>query len=186
MDAARYGIPLFFSEFGACLNSSACVEEITNFVTVCDEHLAGWAYWQLKTFADLTTSAGTGSEGFYNKDGTLQDGKVKSLTRAYLPASQGVLTGMKFNDATLDFHARFILNAFISEPTVAYLNQDYWYTNGFTIQLSTASGHILQQGIDYVVDTNQRNYAKIVVTNIHLNNQALDILVSAKPLDVVY
>jgi hypothetical protein len=33
----------------------------------------------MKNFADLTTSAGTGSEGFYNNDGTLQDGKVKAL-----------------------------------------------------------------------------------------------------------
>jgi hypothetical protein len=70
-DADRYGIPLFFSEFGACLNTSACVQEITSFVEACDEHLAGWAYWQLKNYADLTTSAGTNSEGFYNNDGTL-------------------------------------------------------------------------------------------------------------------
>jgi len=30
-----------------------------------DDNLAGWAYWQFKYFEDLTTSAGTGSEGFY-------------------------------------------------------------------------------------------------------------------------
>lgn len=83
-DAHRYGVPLFISEFGACLNSTSCVQEITSLVDVCDEHLAGWAYWQLKNYADLTTSAGTHSEGFYNFDGTLQEGKVKALTRAYL------------------------------------------------------------------------------------------------------
>jgi len=37
----------------------------------CDESLVGWAYWEFKKFKDLTTSAGTGSEGFYNDDGSL-------------------------------------------------------------------------------------------------------------------
>jgi hypothetical protein len=38
---------------------------------VADEILAGWAYWQYKTYEDLTTSASTGAEGFWNKDGSL-------------------------------------------------------------------------------------------------------------------
>lgn len=37
----------------------------------CDTYLTSWAYWQFKTFKDLTTSAFDKSEGFYNKDGTL-------------------------------------------------------------------------------------------------------------------
>jgi len=61
---------------------------------VADEYLVGWAYWQFKYYADLTTSAseGNGSEGFYNNDGTLQDWKVKALARSYLQFTQGVLT----------------------------------------------------------------------------------------------
>lgn len=46
--------------------------------------MVGWAYWEFKKYADLTTSAGTGSEGFYNADGSLQTSKVKALTRTYL------------------------------------------------------------------------------------------------------
>jgi hypothetical protein len=38
---------------------------------IADEKLAGWAYWEFKTYKDLTTSAGVGAEGFYNPDGTL-------------------------------------------------------------------------------------------------------------------
>jgi endoglycosylceramidase len=51
---------------------------------VSDAHLAGWAYWEFKNFEDLTTSAGTGSEGFYNNDGSLQAWKVKAMARTYL------------------------------------------------------------------------------------------------------
>jgi len=52
-----------------------------------DQYLVGWAYWEYKNFADLTTSAGTGSEGFYNSDGTLQTNKVAALARIYLQAT---------------------------------------------------------------------------------------------------
>jgi hypothetical protein len=51
---------------------------------IADEKLAGWAYWEFKTYKDLTTSAGEGAEGFYNKDGSLQGWKVKALARSYL------------------------------------------------------------------------------------------------------
>jgi len=58
----------------------------------CDEHLVGWAYWQYKNFGDITTTAGEGSEGFYEKNGTMQEGKVKALTRTYMQYTQGKLT----------------------------------------------------------------------------------------------
>lgn len=65
-DAEKLGVPLIISEFGACLDGPSCVQEITQVGQVCDEELVGWAYWQFKNFEDLTTSAGTGSEGFYS------------------------------------------------------------------------------------------------------------------------
>jgi len=57
-DAQRLGVPLIISEFGACLDSQVCVTEISQVGDVCDSHLTSWAYWQFKTFHDLTTSAG--------------------------------------------------------------------------------------------------------------------------------
>lgn len=54
-------------------------------------HVSGWAYWQFKTYKDLTTSAGDKSEGLWNKDGSLQNGKLKALTRPYARYSQGYI-----------------------------------------------------------------------------------------------
>ena len=65
-DAQRLGVPLIFSEFGACLDSQQCVIEISQVTDACDTYLTSWAYWQFKTFKDLTTSAYDKSEGFYN------------------------------------------------------------------------------------------------------------------------
>ena len=72
------------TEFGACLTEAPCTQEIRQVADVSDSILVGWAYWEFKTYRDLTTSAGTGSEGFYNKDGSLQSWKVKALARSYL------------------------------------------------------------------------------------------------------
>lgn len=90
-DAKALGVPLAISEFGACMDTDDCAREITQVADVCDEQLASWAYWQFKTYKDLTTTAGEGSEGFYNKDGTLQMKKIKSLSRTYIQYAQGAI-----------------------------------------------------------------------------------------------
>jgi len=82
--------------------------------------LVGWAYWQFKYYEDLTTSAGTGSEGFYNQDGSLQDWKAKALAGSYLQYTQGVLTKQYFNTETSALDAEFTLKAGIKAPTVIY------------------------------------------------------------------
>jgi len=85
-DAERLGVPYHVTEFGACLTEEPCSLEIKHVCDVADEHLVGWAYWQFKYFEDLTTTAGagTGNEGFYETDGTLQAWKAKALSRSYL------------------------------------------------------------------------------------------------------
>lgn len=102
-NAKALGIPLVLSEFGACMGSAACITEINQVADVSDRYLtAGWAYWQFKTYEDLTTTAGTQSEGFYNKDGALQTDKVKALARTYVQHAQGTLKQMQFATADSD------------------------------------------------------------------------------------
>ena len=73
-------MPLHITEFAACLTKGPCTQEITQVCDVADEYLVSWAYWQFKYYEDLTKSAGTGSEGFYNADSSLQDWKAKALS----------------------------------------------------------------------------------------------------------
>lgn len=110
-DAQRLGVPLFISEFGACLTEENCTTEIEQVANETDKYLVGWAYWEFKNYADLTTSAGTGEEGFYNADGSLQDWKVKALSRSYLRYTQGTLTKNHFNTKTGVFDAEFTADA---------------------------------------------------------------------------
>jgi endoglycosylceramidase len=93
---------------------------------VADEHLVGWAYWQFKYYEDLTTSAGTGSEGFYNQDGSLQEWKAKALARSYPMFTQGVLKTLNFDTETASLDFTFTLDMKIKAPTVIFQNDEYW------------------------------------------------------------
>jgi hypothetical protein len=70
-DAEKLGVPLIISEFGACMGGHTCQVEIDTLGDAADVFLTSWAYWQFKKLGDLTTTAGTGNEGFYNEDGSL-------------------------------------------------------------------------------------------------------------------
>lgn len=127
LDAQALKIPLFISEFGACLDSEVCGREIKQVAEACDQFVAGWAYWEFKPFHDITTSAGTHSEGFYNKDGTLQIYKITELTRPYVRAAQGLIKSMKAGDDYNSFNASVLIDSQVEAPTEVYINTEYWF-----------------------------------------------------------
>ena len=144
-DARRLETPLIISEFGACFDSESCAMEIGLVADASDKEQAGWAYWQFKNYWDFTTTAGTGSEGFYNFDGTLQHKKVKALARTYLPFTQGLLDSVAFDTTTGNFAGSFTLDASIDAPSVLFFSEEFWYTNGYEYTVTDAAGHALNE-----------------------------------------
>jgi hypothetical protein len=69
-DSQKLGVPLLFSEFGACSNTTACALEITNAADAFDNVLASWTYWGYKGYGDFTTT-GSLMEGVYDPNGVL-------------------------------------------------------------------------------------------------------------------
>jgi aryl-phospho-beta-D-glucosidase BglC (GH1 family) len=122
-DAKKLGIPLIISEFGACMGGHTCEVEINTLTDAADTFLTSWAYWQFKKLGDLTTTAGSGSEGFYNDDGTLQVDKVTALSRPYAQYTQGTLMSMNFNRSAETFSFSFIADTSIAQPTVVYYSK---------------------------------------------------------------
>jgi len=57
-DAQRLGVPLIFTEFGACLDTESCYAEISNSLDAFDSEMVSWAYWMYKGFGDFTTTGG--------------------------------------------------------------------------------------------------------------------------------
>lgn len=164
-DAKKVNVPLIISEFGACMGGDTCIVEITGLLDAADNHLTGWAYWQYKKLGDLTTTAGTGSEGFYNDDGTLQDAKIAALARPYLPNTQGTLQSVNYNRKTAVLTATFEVDTTIDAPTVVYFNQEYTFREGVNIDLS-ANGQALLEGSDFAVDrTSQHNHLKVSISS---------------------
>lgn len=149
-DAKRLGIPFINSEFGACMDTNECYTEITQVADVNEDmNSVGWAYWEFKTYKDLTTSAGDKSEGFYNWDGSLQAQKVKALSRTYVQYAQGTVLNSKFAAADGDqlkkaqFVAEIELDTTIDAPTVIHALHDFqdaWYPKGWDVEVMDTAG----------------------------------------------
>ena len=114
---------MIISEFGACMGGHTCEVEINTLTDAADAFLASWAYWQFKKLGDLTTTAGSGSEGFYDDDGTLQVDKVTALSRPYAQYTQGTLKSMNFNRTAETLIFSFLADTSIAQPTVVYYSK---------------------------------------------------------------
>lgn len=80
------------------MNTEDCAVEITTVADIVDEKMqAGWAYWQFKKYAELTSISGDRSEGFYEDDGTLHELKVRALSRTYVKHAQGTILNQTFS-----------------------------------------------------------------------------------------
>jgi hypothetical protein len=177
-DAKRLGVPFHLTEFGACLTEAPCTQEINQVTDIADHHLYGWAYWQLKTYADLTTSAGTGSEGFWDPDGSLQDWKVKALARTYAMATQGTLTLQSFNTNTADFYCEFTVNESYG-PTQIYANAQYWYPNGFDFEIIDKEHSRILHADQYELVGDDSRYLHFSVTDSELDGKTIAVSISA-------
>jgi hypothetical protein len=116
---------MIVTEFGACMDTDRCVTEIAQVTDEADKKLTSWAYWIFKTFEDPTTQAGSGEEGFYNADGSIQGEKVKMLARTYIQSAQGTIQSNEFKPSTSDsatrtFNASFNLDCSVEAPTVIH------------------------------------------------------------------
>jgi endoglycosylceramidase len=100
-----------------------------------DKYFQSWSYWQFKSFNDITTQATGSSESLYNDDGTLQLQKVKALSRTYAYAIAGDPMNMQFDPSSAYFVLTYKTNNRAKGPTEIYLNQEFWYPDGFQVSI---------------------------------------------------
>lgn len=204
-DARRLGIPLIITEFGACIEGPSCRTEIRQVTEVSDYNLTSWAYWQFKTYKDLTTIAADKSEGFYRKDGTLNLDKVIPLTRPYVPAAQGTILYMRTINGGNTFVMKFTFDKKIKKPTVLYLNEKYWFQGEMNPEGASADscetsstsqqqklkivvsseGKQLDFGIDYYLKSGEKGtireyYRELYVKSDKFDKKSIRVEVSRK------
>eukprot|EP01123_Difflugia_compressa_P004860 TRINITY_DN16376_c0_g1_i1.p1 TRINITY_DN16376_c0_g1~~TRINITY_DN16376_c0_g1_i1.p1 ORF type:complete len:164 (+),score=21.45 TRINITY_DN16376_c0_g1_i1:30-494(+) len=120
-------------------NNITDVEAINYMTMEADSYLQSWTWWQFKSFHDITTTGLGTSESFYDENGNLQEMKVKALSRTYAYAISGMPTVMSFDPNTATFQLQY--NAFkLSLPTEIYLNEKYYYPQGYTVTTTPVSG----------------------------------------------
>eukprot|EP01112_Ceratiomyxa_fruticulosa_P020687 TRINITY_DN712_c0_g1_i4.p1 TRINITY_DN712_c0_g1~~TRINITY_DN712_c0_g1_i4.p1 ORF type:complete len:514 (+),score=101.67 TRINITY_DN712_c0_g1_i4:1010-2551(+) len=133
-DLARLGTGGFMTEFGATGNVTYSIEMLEYLTQQSDIFLQSWAYWQFKYYNDITT--GGSAEGFYDLDGNLEYNKVKALSRSYPQAVAGLPFDFSFNAANSDFWLSYSIDPSISLPTEIYINEEFYYPQGFNVLIS--------------------------------------------------
>jgi hypothetical protein len=105
-DARAMGGGVFLTEFGAITDEDMSgVEEVEIVMGHADSMLASTAYWQFKSFHDVTTQAGVGGlgEGLFDENGVLLEHKATAIARTYAPRISGTPTLMSFDPRTAQF-----------------------------------------------------------------------------------
>ena len=185
MDNARNNlhVPMFVSEFGACSDSQACYNEIMNVISICEENFISWSYWNYKPYGDHTTTAIqlVEYEGICNPDGTIQTIKEKSLSRAYVPYYQGLPIDFKFEEgSSTNFETSFEYHSDIEAPTVLFYNKDFFYANGYKIEVinDETKENLLESGA-IVLDEQNDNYIHIIGSKLLENKTRVRIVFKA-------
>ena len=185
MDNARNNlhVPMFVTEFGACSDSQACYNEIMNVISICEENFISWSYWNYKPYGDHTTTAIqlVEYEGIYNPDGTVQTIKEKSLSRAYVPYYQGLPIDFKFEEgSSTNFETSFEYHSDIEAPTVLFYNKDFFYANGYKIEVinDETKENLLESGA-IVLDEQNDNYIHIIGSKLLENKTRVRIVFKA-------
>ena len=143
----KLNISTFITEFGAVSDSSAGIDELIYITQSADQYLRSWIYWQYKYYYDLTTSSiPPNAESFYDSNGDLQVNKVMTLAYPYVYATCGVPLQSKF-----DYFSHILTYTYRAYPscggtwTELYLNEEYYYPNGFSTHITNCEACTLQQ-----------------------------------------
>jgi len=143
------------TEFGACLDTQSCFNEISAVADAADQSLTSWAYWMYKPYKDFTTTCPDDREGLFYKDGSVQPFKVKALTRSYVVAFQGEPLSMFFDTETKVLQAEMSYDSSIKRATVIYLNKELNYPNGFNLEVKGTG--------KYFEIESEENYIEILI-----------------------
>eukprot|EP00930_Biecheleria_cincta_P048838 TRINITY_DN34097_c0_g1_i1.p1 TRINITY_DN34097_c0_g1~~TRINITY_DN34097_c0_g1_i1.p1 ORF type:complete len:554 (-),score=65.70 TRINITY_DN34097_c0_g1_i1:8-1669(-) len=143
------GVGGILSEFGSLGNTSAELAELQDVVKLADEHFSSRAYWQYKSYRDITSSGGLGLLTFYS-DGDLQADKVRALATPYAQIVAGLPRFMLFDASSATFVLEFApmrnesgaergAETALHRTSVVHLSTPLHYPNGFRVMTNAAN-----------------------------------------------
>ena len=175
--------PMFLSEFGACSDSMSCYNEIMSVIKITEKNFISWSYWNYKPYGDHTTSAieMVSYEGIYNDDGTVQNIKERGLSRGYVMDYQGRPIDFNFEEnSETNFETSFEYHNNIAKPTVLYYNKDFFYKDGYLIEvINDETKEDLIKNKSVILEEETTNYINIKCNNL-ANNTKVRIIFKAE------
>jgi endoglycosylceramidase len=149
-DAARLGVGLVMTEFGAAEAVAADLAQLARTTAVADRFQQSWMYWQFKYFQDITTCTPQG-ESLYNADGSICAEKLDVLSRTYPQAVAGQLENFEYDVHSRVFRMHYRLlspeifaaaeGTGVGLQTEIYVNRELAYPHGLKVSVSiTSSG----------------------------------------------
>ena len=84
---------------------------------------------------------------------------------------------MSFNVTTAYYTTTFTYNSDVNAPTVIFVSDEYYYSNGYKMTI-TVEGNELNPGF-YTVDSTEKNYLQIQLTDGGLNGEDITITIEA-------
>lgn len=129
-EAARTKAALLLTEFGATDDLSV-LRRITG---LADRYRQGWQYWQYKQYFDPTTISAT-TESLVRDDGSVKQGKLKVLARAYPARIAGRPIAWSFDPDSAHFTLSYKTKRSVHGATLIELPTSVHYPNGYTVEL---------------------------------------------------
>ncbi len=171
-------MPLFVGEFAGCPNGGewdGCIMEVDMVTNILNGHVgAGWSVWEYEKFDLPTMPPQKASEpGRF--------AMMRAFARTYLQATQGVITGLDYDNSKGKFVAHFKANTDIAQPSELFASKYYVYPNGYNFELlDPTTGQLLVEGKDFKFMEQSDTHTKFLITNSVFNGLPLVLTVTAK------
>lgn len=125
------------TEFGAVGSDPVSLQLLETVLDAAEQRMQSWAYWNFKSYDDITTAGSPASEGLYNMNGSVQTQKVRLLSRPFASAVAGFPVQSKFDSRAGVYSLGYrITERLLNGTTEIFINGAVYYPHGHEVQLS--------------------------------------------------
>ena len=150
LDAIRWNTTGFLTEFDISNENSTQAQfaAMSKTMDLCDKYMVSWAGWEYKPFAGaLEDGTCTGCPPcLFLNNGSANHYVRKALSRTYAQRVAGHATKVEFDSDWKTggrFELEFEMDTAIQAPTIIYVNEQYWYPNGYNLSLTPQNAQIV-------------------------------------------
>ena len=150
------------TEFGAVGSDPVSLQLLDTVLDAAEQRLQSWAYWNFKSYDDITTAGSPASEGLYNPDGSVQMQKVRVLSRPFASTVAGHPIWSKFDRGTGIYSLSYnVTEHLLNATSEIFINERMHYPRGHEV-------HISPDGVDAWAASLPDDADRIVVKHGHI------------------